>query len=89
MPLPSATGKAFVLPELLPLIDVARDNGASVSHQLDAAFTHNGVCCVRGIVVDAASTAGVFEASRRFHAWPRRHPAAGAAHPRHLGCERG
>jgi isopenicillin N synthase-like dioxygenase len=55
----------------LPLIDFAGVSDALLARQIDAAFTGIGFCYFRGTGIDPALVAGVFAASRRFHALPR------------------
>lgn len=66
-----ATKTECALTDQLPIIDFAGADEAAIARRLDDAFTHIGFCYFRGIGVDALATAGVFEASRRFHALPR------------------
>jgi isopenicillin N synthase-like dioxygenase len=55
----------------LPLIDFAGVSDALLARQIGAAFTGIGFCYFRGTGIDPALVAGVFAASRRFHALPR------------------
>ena len=56
----------------LPVIDFAGATDAELAARIDAAFTGIGFCYFAGIGVDPALVDGVFAASRRFHALPRR-----------------
>lgn len=55
----------------LPVIRFQGASDAALAAQLDAAFSTIGFCYFSEIGVDPALVAGVFEASRRFHAQPR------------------
>ena len=57
--------------QTLPVISFAGRNEETLARQLDQAFSDIGFCYFSDIGVDPAVVAGVFEASRRFHAQPR------------------
>ena len=71
----------------LPIIDMAglAADPAAIARQLDDVFRHLGFCYFRNIGIDPATVAGLFEASRRFHAQPEAAKRALAMNATHRG----
>jgi isopenicillin N synthase-like dioxygenase len=69
----------------LPIIDFSESGEDVLARALDQAFSQIGFCYFRGIGVDPALVAGVFDASRRFHAQPRAAKEAIAMNRFHRG----